>query len=126
MVYTYIPYPAHRHGPGGAIRVVQNEEEDKLALYEGFWPHPSQVGQPTPSQVGQPTPVVLKTKGGKKADKAVADTPVEAALSRSVTAEPDAFDRASAVATLEKAGYDIDSDVTDAELVEALAELSKG
>jgi len=112
------PYPAHRHGPDGAFRVVNNLDEDKQALSEGWATHPSLVGKPPP-------PAVKAKKSGKAPEKAPAETPLEAALSKAVHAQPDAFDRTVAIATLEAAGYDIDAEVTDAELVEALAELAK-
>jgi len=110
------PYPAHRHGPNGALRVVANADEDKQALSEGFATHPSLVGAPA-------APVVKKS--GKKAEKAPEETALKAAMATAVAAEAETFDRTAAIAKLEEAGYDIDAEVTDAELVEALAELAK-
>ena len=115
------PYPAHLYGPEGAVRVVWTADEDNAAKAEGWVKHPSLYGKrpmPPPS-----TPKV--GKNNKRSPTLPQETQLEAAFSLAVEAQPDAFDRATAVATLEAAGYEIDKDVTDAELVEALAELAK-
>ena len=116
--YAYVPYPAHRHGPDGTFMVVANAEEDKLALSQGWATHPSLVGKPPP-------PVLKAGKRGKPVEKLPDETPLAAAMSAPVEAIVDAvFDRTAAIAKLEAADFEIDPDVTDAELVEALAVLA--
>jgi len=111
------PYPAHLYGPDGAVRVIWTADEDAAAKAEGWVKHPSLIGKPPPP--------VVKSGKGKRGATLTPETPLEAAISKAVEAKADEFDRTAAVATLEAAGYEIDKDVTDAELVEALAELAK-
>jgi hypothetical protein len=119
MSYIHQPYPAHRYDANDAVRVVANADEDAVALAEGFVDHPSKVGQQTTVSA----PHTMKTpKGGKKPATLAPEDPAPAPVK--VVSAPK-FDRTSAVATLEAAGYEIDKDVTDDELVEALAELAK-
>lgn len=141
MTYAFQPYPAHRHGPNGALRVVNNADEDAQALAEGFATHPSLVGKPKPADVPKTpapppaavvTPKAAKAPAKPKAQKEPAAappppaaTPLEDAIEKAVEAQPAAFDRAVAIAALEAANFEVDPATTDEELVEALAELAK-
>jgi hypothetical protein len=136
MSYAFQAYPAHRHGPNGALRVVSNVEEDAIATAEGFRDHPSKIGKPADAPVkvakpadapkaaavNQPKPAGVKKapKAEKPAEKPPEPTPLEAAVAVAL------FDRAAAIATLEQANFDVEPDTTDDELKEALAELAKG
>lgn len=139
MPYQYQPYPAHRHGLNGALRVVTNADEDAQAQAEGFATHPSLVGKPKthedvgtsasrPDNADKPVQTkaakaTAKTKAEKTppvAPTAPAATPLEQAI-----AETPVFDRAAAIARLHAANFDVDPETTDAELVEAIVELDK-
>lgn len=131
------PYPALRYGADAATRVVNSKDEDTQAADEGFVDHPSKVGQPKPAKAAVPKPpitpattpaVVRQGKGGKKAEKPAAETPLEAAIAAVPAPAPEApaFDRAAAIVTLEAANFEVDPATTDEELIEALAELAKG
>ncbi len=128
------PYPAMRYGKDDATRVVLTADEDAQAADEGFVDHPSKVGKAKPAVPKPPitpttTPAVVRQgKGGKKAEKPPAETPLEAAISAVPAPAPEApaFDRAAAIVTLEAANFEVDPATTDEELIEALAELAKG
>ncbi len=114
--YTFQPYPAHRYGPDGVVRVVNSADEDAAAQDEGFEDHPTKVGKAKEIEIPMP-------RGGKKPK--AKETPLEKAIEKAIEAKGAAFDRKTAIATLEAANFDIDPDTTDEELVEALAELAK-
>jgi len=129
MSYAFQAYPAHRHGPNGALRVVNSREEDELAAAEGFRDHPSKIGKPAeatkaPAKLTNgdaPKAAVKKgAKAEKEAPKPPEPTPLEAAVALAL------FDRAAAIKTLEDANFDVEPDTTDDELKAALAELAKG
>ncbi len=125
MPYTFQPYPAHRHGLNGALRVVTNADEDAQALAEGFRDHPSKVGHPVAEAVLVNKASKAKSETKTKSPSKPKETPLEKAIEKALEGQPTAFDRAAAIATLEAANFEVDPETSDEELAEALAELAK-
>ena len=126
MTYVFQPYPAHRHGLDGAIRVVNNVDEDEIALAEGFVKHPSMLGTVAPQQTAEtPDQTMAAPKSGKKRAAAKKETPSPAAIDVVTASSESKFDRAAAIATLEAANFEVDPETTDDELEDALVELAK-